>query len=82
MDRLHLTIVIGLFVLGLAAPPAFAGNSDENPVSVSEFDKGFMTDRLLEEDIHRGSNLGKDHSDRDQSECEQRREQSGSIPKF
>jgi len=78
MDRLHLTIAVGLFVLGLAALPASAGNSGENPLSVSEFNKGFMTDRLLEEDLHRGSNVGKDHSDRDQSECEQRR----SIPKF
>ena len=65
MKNLHLILRTAFFAFSWVAGMLFAGDSLSAP-TVSQTDRGFMTDRLLEQDINKGAApLGDRDRDRD-----------------
>ncbi len=69
MKSSHLTLGIAFF-FGLMASQVFVSDARSVPPEVSQTDKGFMTDRLLDRDLDRGAVPLKDR-DRDKKPKEQ-----------
>jgi hypothetical protein len=75
MKNLHLILRTAFFAFSWVAGLVLVGDSLSAP-TVSQTDKGFMTDRLLEQDINKGAApLGDRDRDRDRDRDKKPREQ-------
>lgn len=80
MKNLHLILRIAFFAFSWVAGLLFAGESLSAP-TVSQTDRGFMTDRLLEQDINkRAAPLGDRDRDRDRDRDKRPEEQRKQHP--